>query len=325
MSERAKVGFTKGANKNTYVSEEVDGYLVMLHGAYEEMEEELKSLKTESDKDKELFAKEKEQLKGELTQARQTIEGLEKAVNKVPNIESMREFYENQIESLKATVSTTQDAQAELRDENVKLKEDIEEHLKTVEDLKKTNADMKSISEVEEFYEEKVKGLEELVGRSKEEIHVLRIENETILEAKRCLEEEQLKYTSDGRARVYGELFERSANEAQGYVDDTRFKMDAMVSEAKEKQDGLLHQAQVSAFNIVREAKIKSDDLIEHAQRKSQSVLDEAKDEYNKIRELIEKASREYVAIATLKHKTESMDVLNESLELTKDLPTEGI
>ena len=348
MRKQETIKFSKGADDNTYVSDEVDSYIGMIHVAYEEMGGELNALNTEYVKDKGIFEKEKErlekllneereerfnidakneqlekscedqkekykntlakeqeanqilkdekeQIQQELIQAKKTIEELEKSFGEIPNLENMKKFYESQIKTLKDKLSSEREANVELEGEKLKLKENIKEHLKVIKELKKINADAKNISEIEKLCEEKVSGLEELVARLQEEIHALQTEKATIGEAKKRLEEEQFNNTSDGRAKAYGDLFERSADTAQRYVDETKAKMDAMLNEAQEKHDTLLDQAQVRAFNVVRDARIKSDELIEQATKDGRDLLNGAKDEYDKIRGLIKKASKEYV------------------------------
>jgi Uncharacterized integral membrane protein len=257
MSEQAKVGFTKGVGGNTYVSEEVDGYLAMLHGAYEEMEGEFNTLK---DKHASELAKE------------------QKASQK---LKDDNKKYERQKEH---------------------LQKDIEGYLVTIESLKKEAQDKKNVSEIEEFYEEKVKGLEALIDNSREEIGNLKKEKASLEEAKRQLETKQIENTPESRAKTYSELFERASNTAQDYIDDATAQAEALVSKAKAEHEQILQQAHMQAFNVVKQAKTQADELVEDSQSKSRDILIETREEYDKIRELIGKASREYAAIASLKH-----------------------
>ena len=326
MSKQAKLSFTKGAEGNTYISEEVDGYLVMLHSAYEEMESELETVKGKLTGERGCFDAEQgqsmgsfeeeckaclgveiknEQLESELAKARRTIERLEASVGEDPNLDEVKKFYETQIETFKEKANNAQGAKEEVEGEKLKLQEEVNEYLKIIEELKKMNAEVKNASEIEEFYEEKVKGFEELVAHTKEAAANLQNEKAVLLEAKQQLEAEQLKNTSDGRAKICSEMFERTIDAAQGYADEAKAKMDAMFHTTKAEQDKLLHRANVRAFHVIREAKIKADELIVNAKGKSQEILSEAKEEHGKIRELIEKSSREYVAIASLESKNE--------------------
>jgi len=299
-----KISFNRGAQDNTYLSEEVDNYLQMLHSAYEDMEKELKDLG-----------------------------------NKTVNEKEMKKFYESQIEAFKNQVNKGLEAKANDEKEKTRLKEAAIEHLKsieelkeevaknfeTIEKLKEVKSEMQSADKMEEFYQEKVKKLEELVTLTKEEVGDLQKEKAALVADKERLEEKQLESTDAGRVKVYSELIERTIDVSQGYVDDIKTKMNTLASESKIQQEKALHQANINAFNVIREAKKEAEGLVESAKKESQEILGEARKEYSELRELIKKASREYVAIAALPHQGGLLEVTEEPLDTAKESQEEVI
>jgi len=299
-----KISFNRGAQDNTYLSEEVDNYLQMLHSAYEDMEKELKDLG-----------------------------------NKTVNEKEMKKFYESQIEAFKNQVNKGLEAKANDEKEKTRLKEAAIEHLKsieelkeevaknfeTIEKLKEVKSEMQSADKMEEFYQEKVKKLEELVTLTKEEVGDLQKEKAALVADKERLEEKQLESTDAGRVKVYSELIERTIDVSQGYVDDIKTKMNTLASESKIQQEKALHQANINAFNVIREAKKEAEGLVESAKKESQEILGEARKEYSELRELIKKASREYVAIAALPHQGGLLEATEEPLDTAKESQEEVI
>jgi len=291
MSEQTKISFTRGAQSNTYLSQEVDNYLQMLHSAYEDMEKELKDLG-----------------------------------NKTVDENEIKKFYESQIEAFKNQINKGLEIKSEDEREKLRLKEEADKHLRGIEELKEASSEhLKTIAKLreaksetqntdklEEFYQEKVKKLESLLAFAKEEVSDLQSEKAALEKAKEHLEEKQHENTDTGRVKAYSELIERTIDVTQGYVDDVKAKMNIMDKESKARQEKALHQANVNAFNVVRAAKNEAEELVEGAKRKKQEILGEAKKEYSELRELIKKASREYVAIVALPHQGELLNVAEE-------------
>ena len=311
MSEQAKVGFTKGVDEGTYVAGEVDVYIAMLHTAYEEMEKELKAVEDKSAKEQ----------------------------KEAPDIEEMKRLYEDQMKQLKDKADSEKEAkhkakrekdnlQAKL-DEKLKvieeLKGEAKEKLKVIEELKEEAKEIGRVSAVEGYYEEKVKDLEVIVNQGKENRQKLQETRDVLEETKKQLEEEQFKNTRDGRVKIYNELFERTIDTVESYVNDTKEQTEHLISETQKKQDEVLRRANLQSFNIVKEAKQKASDMLKQAQGKSQDVLNKAQNEYIKIRELIKEASVEYVELTTSRHETEIIDISKEKLEDVEALEKEGI
>ena len=334
MSEQVKMDFTKGADQTTYVSEEVDSYLVMLHGAYEEIANELNEAKAKSSADKESFEEvsksleekkaksakdkksfdeakqslkdEKAKVLRELEQTKRLVAKLEKAASEVPDIEGMKKLYESQLKNFKDKLDSEQVAKGEADDEISKLQEEKEDNLQTITELKQATKEMKKAAEVEEFYEGKVKILEELVGRNREEINNLQKDKEVLGTAKKQLEEERLQNTKDGRTKIHNELFERATETVDEYVKEADEQMKGLLSKTKKEQDELLNRAQVESFNIVRTAKTEAEEMLAQAKWESQDVLAKAQEEYRKIRELIGQASMEYAQMAASMNSTQA-------------------
>ena len=369
MSEQAKMEFTKGADQTTYVSEEVDSYLAMLHGAYEEMANELNEVKATSSVDKKSFDEvskslaeekaksaidkksfdevskllkeekekaakgkqsfdevnqslkdEKAQALSELEKMKQLVAELEKAASEVPDIEGMKKSYESQIKNLEDKLDIEQIARGKADGERSKLQKEKEDNLKTITELKQVKEAMKKASEAEEFHEKKVKLLEELAARNREEVNNLQKEKEVLAIAKKQLEEEQLRNTQDGRTKIHNELFERATDTVEGYVNETNEQMKNLLSKTKEEQDELLNRAQVESFNIVRTAKTEAEEMLEQARQESQEVLAKTQEEYCKIRELIGQASMEYAQMATSMNATKVEKIVKD--KSAEDKPT---
>jgi len=298
MSEQTKISFTRGVQGDTYLSEEVDNYLQMLHGAYEDMEKELKSLESKTVDENEI-----------------------------------KKFYESQIEAFKNQINKGLEAKAADEREKSRLKEEADrylksieelqeassEHLKTIAKLREAKNEVQNTDKLEEFYQEKVEKLESLLVLAQEEVGDLQREKVALEEAKERLEEKQLESTNDGRVKAYSELIERTIDATQDYVDDIKTQMNSMANESKTRQEKALHQANVNAFNMIREAKNEADGLVESAKKKSQEILGEAKQEYSELRELIKKASREYVAIVTLPRQDKLLDATKEQSQALQE------
>ena len=330
MSKQTR--FTVIKNGKMYLSEEVDTYIEMLRGAYQELSEEMEELKRQSVKEKEQSEKDKESLKSELEKVQALLADKPTQVDnvdmaKIKGLEKANSFLEEKLKKYTNEKETlTKQVQQYEKEKNAceaQLKKQTEEFKKQAEEIRTERQARRSaeakLSKLEEISNEKEgdSSLEiELEDEREKNIRLQRkLDSErrktNQLQAdKKQLEEESFKKTDEGKAEAYISLLERTTDMSDAYVQDIESKMNQLHEGAKASAEEALSSANEQAAKVLEEANSKAEAMIAGAEEKSSTMLSEAskkrneamaraKAEYDGIRNLIEKASKEYVEMAS--------------------------
>jgi len=275
MSEQKDMRFTKVSGGKMYLSEEVDGYIEILRNAYSEVLTELKGVKEQSAKNQENFAKEQEKAKqmleseraeqqGKLTKLNESLQQEQKA--KEANLVSLSELE-------KAKGSAT-------------------------ENLEKVNKMLADERSSKQSIQQELAKIKEQKDALQQQLVEAKADNDNLQKEKATLVESN-NNKSFGNASDYISLLKRTADTADSYVRDIEEKMNQLEMQAQTKCETQISQAHQESANILEDANTKALSMIKKAENKRQEILTRTKTEYEGIRGLIERSSKEYGDMAT--------------------------
>jgi len=275
MSKQTR--FTEIENGKMYLSEEVDAYIEMLSGAYTEISEEVDTLQAQR-------AKVDTTKVDELEKAKATLE------EQLKRCSEEKTAYEAQLKKQAEELRAERQARKMAEENLSKLKELLNE--------KESDNSLKI--ELEDERENNIR-LQKQLDSERRRVNKLQAD-------KKQLEEENFKKTDEGKAEAYISLLERTNEMADTYVQDIESKMGQLHEEAKasaqealssanEQSAKVLEEANSKAEAMIAQAEEKSGTMISEASKKRNEVMARAKAEYDGIRKLIEKASKEYAGM----------------------------
>ena len=282
MSEQKDMRFTKVSGGKMYLAEEVNGYIEILRNAYSEALTELDSVKEQSAKTQESFAKEKEK-------AKQVLEGeraeQQKELTKLK--ESLQQEQEAKTTAI-ASLSEMEKAKMATTDDVAKVNKMLIDEKDIRKSIQQELADTKEQKNI----------LQQQKDTLQQQLTVAKADNDNLQQEKAALVEAD-KNKSFGNAGDYISLLKRTSDTADAYVRDIEEKMNQLESEAKTKCETQINQAHYQSASILEEANSKALNMIKKAEGKRQEILTRTRTEYEGIRGLIEQASKEYGEMAS--------------------------